>query len=63
MHCQTRGIGAEVHEFGDRDVWELEWGVTYVIFVDYYGARSQMTPKAVRCLVPLRDLSRSWLNR
>ena len=57
MHWQTRGMGAEVHEFGGFGVYELEWGVTYVIFVDYHGARSRMTLRAVRCRLPLRDVS------
>jgi hypothetical protein len=57
MHWQTRGMGAEVQEFGGRGVWELEWGVTYVIFVDYHGDRSRMTLRAVRCRLPLRDVS------
>jgi len=38
-------------------MYELEWGVTYVIFVDYHGARSRMTLRAVRCRLPLRDVS------
>jgi hypothetical protein len=57
MHWQTRGMGAAVGEFGGRGDWELEWGVTYVIFVDYHGDRSRMTLRVVRCRVPLRDVS------
>ena len=57
MHGQTLGMGAEVHEFGGFGVYELEWGVTYVIFVDYHGDRSRMTLRVVRCRVPLRDVS------
>jgi len=57
MHWQTRGMGAVVQEFGGAGDWELQWGVTYVIFVDYHGDRSRMTLRVVRCRVPLRDVS------
>ena len=57
MHWQTRGMGAAVQEFGGSGDWELQWGVTYVIFVDYYGDRSRMTLRVVRCRLPLRDVS------
>ena len=63
MHWKARGVGNELHEFTGGGVWELEWGETYVLFVDYYGARSQMTLKAVRVRLPLRDMSRALLNR
>ena len=63
MHWKARGAGNELHEFIGGGVWELEWGETYVLFVDYYGARSQMTLKAVRVRLALRDMSRALLNR
>jgi hypothetical protein len=57
MHWQTRGMGAAVQEFGGHGVWELQWGVTYVIFVDYHGDRLRMTLRVMRCRLPLRDVS------
>jgi len=61
MHWQAQG--GEICEFRGPGVWELDWGETYVIYMDYHGARTQMTLKAVRCRLPLRDLSRARLNR
>ena len=61
MHWQVQG--GEICDLRSNSLWELEWGETYVIYVDYHGARTQMTLRAVRCRLPLRDLSRARLNR
>ena len=59
LHWQVQGEGNEIlelanHEFGIW--WKLESEETYVIY-------PQMTVQMRRCRVPLRDVSRSVLNR
>lgn len=62
LHAQVEGVGNEVVAL--RDLWwELEFEEKYVLYVDYFGARTQMTVMARRCRLPLRDLSRALLNR
>ena len=63
MHWHPRWMEGAIYEFRGGGLWELEWGETYVIYADYHGARTQMTLRAVRCRLPLRDLSRARLNR
>jgi len=63
---QLQGEGNEILDFARHDAghwWRLESGNTYVISLEYVGARTQMTVKAVRCREPLLDLSRALLNR
>ena len=63
MHANVQGEGDDgVVEL--RNLWwELESREKYVVYVDYHGARKQMTLEARRCRIPLRDLSRARLNR
>jgi hypothetical protein len=62
LHARVQGAGVEVVELRHQ-WWELEFGEKYVIYADYFGARTPMTVEARRCRLPLRDLSRSRLNR
>ena len=63
LSWQVQGEGNEIVDCAQNGWrWRLDSGVTYVIFVDYHGARSQMTLKAVRCRIPLRDRSRELLD-
>ena len=66
MRWQVQGAGNEILDFASHDSghwWRLESGETYVIYLDYVDAHSQMTVKFVRCREPLRDLGRALLNR
>jgi hypothetical protein len=65
LHWQVQGEGHEVTELGEHEKghwWILEPGVQYVIYADYFGARTMMTVMARRCRLPLRDMSRALLN-
>ncbi len=55
-------MGNEVLEFGNL-WWELESGETYVIYVDYFGAHTQMTVETCLCRIPLWDRNHELLNR
>ena len=58
LHWQRQGAGNEVLDFGNQPLWwELSWDQPYVIYVDYFGARSQMTFEVRPCRIPLRDRS------
>ena len=63
-------LHAKVEDEGDEEVveyrklwWELESREKFVVYVDYHGARKQMTLEARRCRIPLRDRSRELLDR
>jgi hypothetical protein len=62
LHARVQGARNPLAEL--RHLWwELEFGEQYVLYVDYLGARTQMTLEARRCRLALRDLSRARLNR
>lgn len=63
MHWRVEGGSHVVNEFGGNGVWELDWGETYVIYVDYHGARTFIQLEVRRCRIALRDRSHELLNR
>ena len=66
LHWQVQGEGNEVMQLATDEFviwWKLESEETYVIYVDYFDAKTQMTVQVRSCRMPLRDRSRAMLNR